>query len=73
MNLKAYLAEKNMTIKDFSILIGVRNTYLSAIIHGHYKPSARLSKSIEHHTGGKVRLPSSKPLKKIKKKPTEQE
>lgn len=73
MNLKAYLAQQNMTVKEFSDLIGVRNTYLSAIIHGRYKPSARLSKSIEYHTGGKVRIPSSKPVNKIKKKTTDDE
>jgi hypothetical protein len=54
--LKAFLADIDMTAKDFSKLIGCDNRYLSRVMNGHAKPGKRLSKDVEDLTDGKVRL-----------------
>jgi hypothetical protein len=56
MNLKVYLTTQDMTIKDFSELIGVTPRWLSCVIHGHAKPSKYLAKIIMELCEGKVDL-----------------
>ena len=55
MKLKTYLADMNMTIKDFGIIIDHNPGYLSHIITGRSRPSKKLVKLIAKVTGGKVR------------------
>ncbi len=59
MNLKMYLASINMTVKDFSEIMEVSSKYMSRIIHGHSKPSRKLSQEIEKATDGLVKITSS--------------
>lgn len=54
MNLRVYLATKNIQIKDFSDILECNRSYLSRIISGHIKPSKRLAKEIERMTNGDV-------------------
>jgi transcriptional regulator with XRE-family HTH domain len=57
MKLKAYLAEEEMTLKEFAKLIGVHENYLTMIIHGRANPGKRLVRDIHFITDGKVTLP----------------
>lgn len=56
MKLKTYLADIEMTAKDFSSLLGCNAQYISMIMNGHKKPGKRLAKDIEDLTDGKVML-----------------
>lgn len=56
MNLKAYLAESNMTMKSFADLLGINQRYMSRIMNGHIKPGKRLERDIHTLTEGKVAL-----------------
>ena len=59
--LKVYLAEINMTLKDFSSLIDCSYRYMSRVMNGHAVPGHRLAKEISQITDGKVKfLPKSK-------------
>jgi transcriptional regulator with XRE-family HTH domain len=63
-NLKAYLANINMSIKDFCVIIDCDPKYIARIINGKSYPSKRLSKDIRIATGGIIDLPTRP--KKIK-------
>jgi len=56
MNLKAYLANMNMTINDFSKILGCHPSYLSQVIHSKKVPSKEFMKLIVDMTGGKVKM-----------------
>ncbi len=58
MNLKVYLAEKQLSVKNFAKIVGVHPNYISRIIPGKVTPSARLARDIEQETGGKVKITS---------------
>jgi len=55
-NLKAYLANIGVTVREFSETISVTETYLSAIIHGQRVPGPRLAKDIFEATDGVISL-----------------
>lgn len=53
-NLKCYLANRNMTNKEFSKLIDYNEFYLSHIIHGNKLPGKKLIRKIYEATNGLV-------------------
>lgn len=69
MNLKAYLANNNMTAIEFSKMIGCASGYVSHIMSKRYYPSKRLANEIFRVTNGMVSL---KTAKEAKKQPPEQ-
>jgi transcriptional regulator with XRE-family HTH domain len=66
-NLKSYLANIGMTVREFSEIIDVGETYLSAIIHGSRIPSPRLAKDIFEATDGLISV-TTRMRKKDKKR-----
>lgn len=60
MKLKTYLADIDMTVKDFASLIGYDANYISSIIGGR-NPGKKLAQQIESITDGMVKF--SQPLK----------
>lgn len=70
MNLKAYLASINMTMKKFGELIGVTPRYLWGISKGINIPSVRLARDIEFATNGIVKITASTKVKGRSKKTT---
>ena len=70
MNLKSYLANIKMTIKDFSALMDVNPNYLSSIINGHAKAGNRLARDIEKATNGTVKVNGTNSDKKSQANPT---
>ncbi|HMG15009.1 MAG TPA: helix-turn-helix transcriptional regulator [Saprospiraceae bacterium] len=54
MNLKVYLALKDMKIKEFGEIIGYNKAYISQLINGRKTPSKRLATLIEKITQGHV-------------------
>jgi DNA-binding transcriptional regulator YdaS (Cro superfamily) len=54
MNLREYLFYNRISIKEFAEKIEYSRPHLSGIIHGKYRPSARLAKTIELATNGEV-------------------
>ena len=75
MNIKAYLANIDMSIKDFCQLVGCAPSYLSSISKGRMKPSPRLARDIEKMTDGMVKIEASKkkqgpPKGSIRRRPT---
>lgn len=66
MKLKSYLAENNMTFREFAELIDVNATYLASISRGILKPSRRLAAEIEKITDGIVKITPSDKVKKRK-------
>ena len=56
-NLKAYLANIGMTLREFCQIIDVQEQHISAIIHGKRMAGPRLSKDIFQATDGLISLP----------------
>jgi hypothetical protein len=56
MKLRTYLAENDITLKEFSQKINCAYYYLSAISHGKRIPGKRLVKDIQEATGGEVSM-----------------
>ncbi len=56
MNLKIFLATKEMTIKDFAEIVECTPEYISQIIHKRAYPSKRLARDILKATDGLVHL-----------------
>jgi transcriptional regulator with XRE-family HTH domain len=56
MNLKVYLTTQDMSIKDFSELVGISTRYMSRIIHGQASPSKHIRQTIFELCDGKVNL-----------------
>lgn len=56
MKLKEYLANIDMTLKDFSEIIDRNPCYLSSVINGYKKPGKKLVKEVKAITEGKVNL-----------------
>lgn len=65
-NLRAYLANIGMTLKDFSEIIECNSRYLSNVLSGNRPIGPKLSKKIFDATDGLIDLPT-KPKKKRKK------
>ncbi len=72
-NLKAYLANINMTVKDFGEIIDCDPKYLSRLMNGKKYPSKRLSKDIRLATDGIIDLPTRPKLKVEESKKQEQQ
>jgi len=54
MDLRRYLFEHRIKVKDFSELIGCTRIHLSGILNQKRKASIRMAKSIERFTDGEV-------------------
>lgn len=50
MFLKTYLAENDITVRDFAKKLDCNPSYLSLIVHGRKIPGKRLAKDIEKAT-----------------------
>ena len=69
-NLKAYLANKGITLKDFCESLDCDDGHLSKIMHGHKTASHRLAKDVREATEGLIELKTrvrKKDLKKMQK------
>lgn len=62
-NLKAYLGEIGMTIKDFCEIIEYNHMYVSGVLNGRRLATHRLAREISRATGGVVKL-NAAPRKK---------
>ena len=57
-NLKAYLANVGMTMKEFCRMIDCDHTYMSAVVNGRVTAGRRLAKDVRVATDGIIRLES---------------
>jgi DNA-binding transcriptional regulator YdaS (Cro superfamily) len=65
MNLKEYLFYSEMSVTDFSKLADLDRTFVSSIISGGRRPSAKSIRAIERATKGKVKASTiTAPIKK---------
>lgn len=55
-NLKAYLAQINMTLREFCRLIDCDKGYMSCVMHGKKTASRRLAKDVREATRGVIHL-----------------
>lgn len=55
-NLKAYLANIGMTLKDFCEIIDCDDKHMSKVMHGHRTASHRLAKDVREVTSGLICL-----------------
>lgn len=55
-NLKAYLANIGLTLKDFCEIIDIDDKHMSKIIHGHKNAGHRLAKDVREMTDGIILL-----------------
>jgi predicted transcriptional regulator len=69
-NLRSFLANINMTAKDFCELINYNPTYLSKVLKGRVVAGERLKQDVLRATNGVVCLPTN-PKKRSKKKEKE--
>jgi len=70
-NLKSYLAECKMTIRQFCEILGCSSEYMSRVYQGKKTCGKRLARDVFELTEGIVKLPTSDPKdrkKKVKKK-----
>jgi transcriptional regulator with XRE-family HTH domain len=51
-NLRSYLAEKNMTLKEFAKKLDYTYVYVSRVASGKVKPSSRMIRDINKLTDG---------------------
>lgn len=58
-NLRAYLANINMTLKDFSLIIECDYRYLCTVASGKKRIGKRLARDIRQATDGIINLPVS--------------
>jgi hypothetical protein len=56
MNLKVYLASKDMTLNDFCKELGCNPSYMSSVMSGNRYAGHRLAKDVNHYTNGQVKL-----------------
>lgn len=54
MDLRRYLFEHRLKIKEFSDLIGCSRVHISGVLHNRRKPSLMMAKAIEKATNGEV-------------------
>lgn len=71
-NLKAWLANIGMTLKDFCEIIDCDKKYLSKIMNGHRNAGHRLAKDIREATAGVIIL-KTRVRKKDQEKDQEQQ
>ena len=55
-NLKAYLANIKMTLKDFCEIIDCDEKYMSKVMNGHLNAGHRLAKDVKQATSGLIKL-----------------
>jgi|HubBroStandDraft_4_1064222.scaffolds.fasta_scaffold16069_8 hypothetical protein len=55
LTLREYLFINDLNLSQFAEIVGCNRVYLSKIFHGKTRPGRILAKSIEKHTGGKVK------------------
>lgn len=60
-NLRAYLANIEMSFEDFAKKLDVSSQYISRLASGKVTPSRRLSRDIKIATDGVIDLPARKP------------
>lgn len=56
-NLRAYLVNINMTMKQFARLIGYSPQYICAVLRGDQKPSECMVRAVKKETHGIIDLP----------------
>jgi len=56
MLIKEYLEDKKIGVSEFARLAGLKQSYVSLLLHQKRKPSAPLALRIEQATGGAVTL-----------------
>lgn len=66
MNLRVWLAKKNIRIGKFARDAGISPSYLSQIINGHLRPSDAMARKIEAATGNKVKIELRNPCARCK-------
>lgn len=54
MKLKDYLYFNRITITNFAKTLGISRCYMTMIVNGKFKPSARIAKLIEDGTNGEI-------------------
>ena len=70
-NLRSYLIQVGMNMKQFAEQIGCNRCYLATLLSGKAYASARLSKDIFEATGGVIRMPTRKEAEKKIKEETQ--
>lgn len=66
-NLRSYLAEVGMSMKEFSQLVDCHHTYLAQIAKGTKTAGRRLARDIEKATDGIIKLKTRPRSRKIPK------
>lgn len=72
-NLKAYLCQINMTVKDFCEIIDYNPTYLSHILNGRVLPGHRLARDINKATNGVVKIQAAPRKRDMKRMEAEKQ
>lgn len=72
-NLKAYLANINMTLKDFCEIIDCDDKHMSKVMHGHKMAGHRLAKDVKEVTGGLIALNTRMRKRDIRKQQKQQQ
>ena len=70
-NLRAYLANVDMSLKEFAKKIDCNYPHLSRILSGYSYPSRGLSRDIYEATGGIIKIPTKKEVEKKMKEETQ--
>jgi len=71
-NLKSYLANIDMTLKDFCEIIDADDKHMSKLMHGKANASHRLAKDVRQATGGLIELKVRLRKKDIRKQEQQQ-
>lgn len=67
-NIKAYLANNNMTFKEFGELIDFSPVYIGNVSRGHVAPGRKFAKVVKEITNGEIDLFPRVKQKEQKKK-----
>ena len=72
-NLKAYLANIGMSLKDFCEIVDCDDKHLSKIMNGHKNAGHRLAKDIKEATSGLITLTTRIRKRDIRRQQKEQD
>lgn len=72
-NLKAYLANIGLSLKDFCEIIDCDDKHMSKIMHGHKNASHRLAKDVREATDGLIQLQTRLRKRDIKRQQQQQQ
>lgn len=72
-NLKAYLANIGMTLKDFCEIIECDEKYMSNIMHGRRRAGPRLARDVRQATSGLIKLTTRIPKRDQKRNEAQNE